>query len=272
MSVRQTGRRETRTPGGSGLGSPRAFTLIETLVVVSIITLLLTILMPALGAARDAAKTVVCASKMKTLTMEFGFFAEGMSVNGRGDSEGLGGNRFRLNDFQDSVYQLDEFWELGSVSTGVLTADRTSSMCPAGASSLTKRRGLPCGREAVGPVEDVSIAMNMRLYRAVFNVRGKKLLASPNMTVVSPRTMSHPYAPLVMDVDGRAAAQRGVDPFYIAPPIAGQDDPYANGRYWSPAQRHGGKTLVGFVGGHVLSSVHPESEHWDWGHQAEVGR
>jgi hypothetical protein len=112
----------------------------------------------------------------------------------------------------------------------------------------------------------------MRLYRAVFNIQGKNLLASPDATVVSPRTLSHAYAPLVMDVDGRAAAAAGVEPFYIAPPVAGLDDPYSSGRYWSPGKRHGGKMLVGFVGGHVLSSEHPEAEHWDWSHQAEVGR
>ncbi len=272
MSVIWFGKRRVPLSGSPAAGVPRAFTLIEMLVVVAIITLLLTILMPALGAARNAAKTVVCASNMKTITMEFGFFADGTSAFGRGDSEALGGNRFRINDFQDALYKLDEFWELGSQTTGLLSADHTLAMCPAGAPSLTKRKGLPCGREAVGPMEDVSIAMNMRLYRAVFNVRGKKLLASPNTTVVSPRTLSRPYAPLVMDVDGRAAAKQGVEPFYIAPPIAGQDDPYARGRYWSPAKRHAGKTLVGFLGGHVLSSLHPEREHWDWGHQAEVGR
>lgn len=44
-----------------------AFTLIELLVVVSIIALLVAILLPALTNARDAAKTSVCLSRMKSM-------------------------------------------------------------------------------------------------------------------------------------------------------------------------------------------------------------
>lgn len=272
MSVRRVGRRCPLRSETSGAGPVRAFTIVELLVVISIIALLLAILAPALSAARRAAKTVVCASNMKTITMEFGFFADGTGAQGRGDSQTLSGNRFHINDFQDSLYKLDEFWELGNETTGRLIADTTLPMCPAGATSLTKRKGLPCGREAVGPIEDVSVAMNMRLYRAVFDIKGKKLLASPSITFVSPHTLSHPYAPLVVDVDGKAAAAQGVEPFYIAPPLPGEDDPYAGGRYWSPSQRHGTKTVVGFIGGHVLTSDNPQAERWDWSHQAEVGR
>ena len=247
----------------------RAFSLLEVLTVLGILTLLLAILVPALNSARGAAKSVVCASNMKSLTMEFRFFAEGTLAGGRGDSEALGENRFWINDFQDRLYRLDEFWDLKDASGGELEAAQELMLCPAGAARLVKRKGLPCGREAIGPLEDVSVAVNMRLYRAVFDVNGKRLLAPPASTNVTTRILDHPFVPLFIDVDGRAASSRGVEPFYIAPPLPARQDPYTTERYWSPSKRHGGKSMVGFVGGHVLSSESPELERWDWAYQAD---
>jgi len=47
----------------------REFTLIELLVVIAIIAMLFALLMPALHSAKDAAKTVACASNEKQITM-----------------------------------------------------------------------------------------------------------------------------------------------------------------------------------------------------------
>ncbi len=259
--------RADRARAGSG-----AFTILEVLVVIGIIAVLMAVLLPALNEVRTTAKTLHCSSNMRTIAVEFELFASGRSAEGRGDSETLGRNRFWINDFQDSLYRLDEFWDLPEDHTAELEVGDEPMLCPASARNLTRRRGLPCSGEAVGPLEDISLAFNMRLYRATVEFRSRKVLAPAASTRVASRVLNHPYAPLVMDVDGKAAFRAGIDPFYIAPGLPNVDDPYSNNRYWMPSKRHGGKTIVAFVGGHVLTSAHPEEERWDWAYQAEAGR
>lgn len=249
-----------------------AFTLLETLVVISIMALLISMLLPALRSARATVAALECSSNMRSATMKFQFFADGRGAQGRGDSEALGSSRFWINDFQESLYHIDEFWDLGAQTEGTLKADGELMLCQAGARQLVKRRGFPCSVEAVGPTENVSLAMNMRLYRGVVEFKGRSVLAPRAATYVPSRILHHPYVPLIMDVDGSKAIERGLEPFYIAPPLGERSDPYANGRYWMPSKRHHGKTNVAFIGGHVLSSTDPEREHWDWAYQAEVGR
>ncbi len=248
----------------------RAFTLIEVLVVVALVAILLALLIPALKSARNQMKSLKCASNLRTVAFEFQLFAQGDSEEGRGDSEQFSGDRFKINDFQDSMYRIDEYWDLGSSTFGPLTTNDSLMLCPAGAPELRKREGFPCGIRAISPTQDVSIALNMRLYQAVVRFGDMKILAPPSSNFLTGNVLSHPYAPLAMDVDGAAAMQKNIQPFYIAPSLLNEEGPYANNSYWAPSKRHGGRTNVVFIGGHVLSSSDSEEENWDWAYQAQV--
>lgn len=250
--------------------SRAGFTLIETLVVAGIATLLMGILIPVLSSARSSAKSLVCSSNMRSAAIKFAEFASGESRNGRGDSERLGKYRFFVNDAQDMLYGLDEFWDRPE-ATAEIKSGSELMLCPAVAGNLTKQRGFPCGSGALSPSENVSIAFNMRLYRAPVSFRRRQVLAPAAATSVPRGIVNRPYVPILMDVDGEEAVRRSLDPFYTAPPV-GQDDAYSDGRYWMPSSRHSKKTNVAFMGGHVLRSAAPADEHWDWSYQAEAGQ
>ncbi len=251
------------------VGAHRAFTLIELLVVVAVIASLIAILLPALKSVRDQARGLHCASNLRNITMEFQFFANGQSSTGQGDSEKLGPTRFRIGDFLDSVYRIDEFWDINDQDVGKLSASKDVSLCPAGARTLTKKRGFQCGNDSLYPPESVSFAFNMRLHRAVVKIGPNELLAPVRLTSVRADVQNHPYVPLVMDVDGKKAAEKGMEPFYIAPGLEGTNNPYSTNRFWMPSGRHNKRTNVAFVGGHVLSSKNPEKEVWNWGYCAQ---
>ena len=249
----------------------RGFTLIETLVVIAIIAIMLSVLLPALHSARGQMRSLQCSSNMRTIAFQFSLFAEGDVSEGRGTSEHLSGGRFYINDFQAWMYKVDHFWDIEDSATGTLDPGKEPMLCPAVPALLTKRAGFPCGAGSISPSEEVSIAMNMRFYRAVVVFNDQPILLPPASSHLRADILQHPYAPLAMDVDGREAARRNISPFYTAPPLPDEVGPYSSGHYWVPAKRHKGRMNVVFVGGHVLSSPNPQQETWDWALQARAG-
>ncbi len=232
-----------------------AFSLLEVLIVIAIIAILIGVLMSAVSASRAAALRLKCVGQMQHGAFQFRMFADDFAVTTRGDSDQLGPGRFYVDDFADSIYRVDEFWDGPPAPRAPLDAPSELMMCPAGPKQLLRRPGRTAFELAIWPPRNVSLALNRRLWRTG---------VTPGITQITSRILSHPGVPLLMDVDGAAAVGAGMLPYYIAPAVAPDDD-YAAGGYWFPAYRHAGRLNVAFVGGHVASSTEPLAEPgWRW--------
>src|SRR5262245_2379046 len=87
----------------------KGLTLIELLVVTAVVAMLLAILLPAFSGGRHAARDLRCRSQLRNVSFKFTEFSGETSLHG--DSEVLGQKKFRLEDFQESIYKVSEFWE-----------------------------------------------------------------------------------------------------------------------------------------------------------------
>jgi prepilin-type N-terminal cleavage/methylation domain-containing protein/prepilin-type processing-associated H-X9-DG protein len=240
------------------------FTLLELLVALTIMLVLVSLLATSLGQVRGASRKFVCSNKLKTVAFEFAQFADGFAHPYRGRSEAQGKEAFRIDDFQERLYRIDEFWDAGGRAEVACDPSREWLMCPSGPQVLQRRSGLPCTGYAVGPPENVSMAVNMRLAKASVLVGGRYVLKD---VVLRERILQRSMVPLAFDVEGGEAAARDVLPYYSAPPTS-EEGRYHSGLFWFPALRHGGKVNACFVGGHVSSSRIPAEEpDWNWKYQ-----
>lgn len=239
------------------------FSLLEMLVVIAVIAILLAIMLPALSASRRAGRNLKCASHLKQVSFEFQLFADDFAVRTRGNSAALGPKLFYIEDFQESLYRVDEFWDAPDISRMTFDPSQEIMMCPEGPSFLRRLAATPCSAGAIFPRRNVSTAFNRRLHRAM-DPGGPAM----QIQVLTSRVLDHPNAPLAMDIDASQTDPISGQPYYAAPPWDSADG-YEGGGYWFPSFRHGRRMNVAMVGGHVASiqSGQPLSQTgMEWGY------
>jgi prepilin-type N-terminal cleavage/methylation domain-containing protein/prepilin-type processing-associated H-X9-DG protein len=243
------------------------YSLLELLVVIAIMSLMLGLLGGTLSTVRKSARSFECKNKLKTVAFEFFQFADDFSSSYRRSRPPGEPAGFDIDSFQEKLYGVDEFWGSQPSTLRRYEPSRQMLMCPAGPRVLERRADLPCEGYPVTPVENVTVAFNMRLRSASVMVQNRPVLKPVRL---NSRILRHPSVPLAFDVDGELAARRETLPYYSAPP-AGDTGHYASGLFWFPSSRHGSVNAA-FVGGHVMSSKRPEkAPGWDWKYQPPPG-
>jgi len=255
----------------AGDGARSGFSLIELLAVVSIMSILAGIVLASLARVRVSSQSFVCKNKLKTVAFDFIQFADDYAHPWRGDSESLGRKGFRIEDFQERLYGVSEFWRVSRVGTGI-SRDGVSArldeaahplMCPSGPSELKRLSSLPCP-QAVTPLENISIGFNKWLDQSRVQLNGRWVWRNVRLTR---RILEQTTVPLAFDVDGQVAhKERKLLPYYSVPPPT--DVNSSTWSFWFPAHRHGGRLNAAFIGGHVLSSTDADrAGGWDWRYQ-----
>jgi prepilin-type N-terminal cleavage/methylation domain-containing protein/prepilin-type processing-associated H-X9-DG protein len=244
-----------------------AFTLIELLIAIAMIAVLLGIILPALGRTMEAGRAFKCQMSMRSVAMDFQAFADDMLHADRGDDQD--GERFHLETFQESEYAVHEFWKWEDEQFHVMpdAAGNDPMRCPSIDGDLVLKKNVACSKGAVSPPQNVSFGFNARLHRAeVTDDQGNVKAADVKLDA---RVLEMPGVPLLWDVDGRVATQKGVSPVFSAPALDSKQL-YKNDKYWFPGMRHNGGMNVAFIDGRVESTARPLEESasgWQWGAQ-----
>jgi len=236
------------------------------LVTLAIIALLVSLLLPGLSAIRARSRAFACQTNQRSVAFDFAMFADTTLHGRRGDDlrdPDLRSGQFWLETFQESQYEVDEFWERPEPVVRTDASALGVMHCPEVRGRVTLRRDTTCSSGAVKPAEQISFAFNYRLYQPERQL--SESLWGTRKTPLSDRILSEfGRIPLLWGTDGGAASAAGRLPYYNAPPVH-PGAPYTVTDHWFPADRHRGRVHVAFVGGEVAATAGPlEESGWRW--------
>ena len=221
-------------------------------------------LAPALHHTVGSARGFKCQITLRNIAFDFALFAD-QTLHGPRGNDAQFNDRFRLATFQESEYEIDEFWNYGDQPSFTMEASNSYDhlRCTEVSGDLVLNRDTPCTSVgALNPPQNVSFGFNSRLQRIETNGP-----FGPTATPVflSHAILEHPDVPLVWDVEGAEAGRHGdMTPQFSAPSLDSLFL-YNNDKKWFPAMRHNGAMNVAFIGGQVLTTRTPLSEPgWQW--------
>jgi hypothetical protein len=110
----------------------RGHSLLELLVVVCITSLMLALLGGTLGRVRESARSFECKNKLKSVGFEFFQLADNFGSPFRRTHPDQAEKGFYIDDFQEQLYQLDEFWGSRPRTQTPYDPSRQLLMCPSG--------------------------------------------------------------------------------------------------------------------------------------------
>ncbi|MFN0010297.1 MAG: prepilin-type N-terminal cleavage/methylation domain-containing protein [Phycisphaerales bacterium] len=109
---------------------PRAFTLIEVLVVIAVVALLVSVLLPALAGARQAARGTICLGNLRSIAMLTRAYAD----DHRGFSPAIGIPYAALPNWALVIQQMSG--RAGTTGTALYHAGNAVLVCPAARAAL----------------------------------------------------------------------------------------------------------------------------------------
>ncbi len=260
-----------------GRTTQHGFTLVELLVVVAIIALLLGILLPALGAAREVARTTVCAMNMRQVAIGFVMYADGNSgasvpgrpykVNPKTDPANMydvgNGMQYRPRWFitlgaQSGIHAYEEP-STDPADDNVKTVDHKVFICPQAPERINNRNfSYGYNFQFLGNARSHPSRAFMNFPVDISRINpSSTVMAADNLGTAAGKAEDNrlPYNVTGQNNDTRQVSNHG---WSLDPPrlVAGDSDFCDNNNRNAadrsgPDPRHGGKANASFCDGHV---------------------